>query len=128
MRGGVGFRRFKGLRQGDPLSPLLFNVVADAFSNFLTAASREGVLEGLVPHLKEGGLTHLRYADDTIIFLDNSETNFEILKFLLLCYESMSGMKINYSKSAVFAIGIEQDELVRIAAVFGCKVGPFPIL
>ena len=29
-----------------------------------------GTLKGVVPHLIEGGLNHLQYADDTIIFLD----------------------------------------------------------
>ena len=89
MRGGVVFRSFKGLRQGDHLSPLLFNVVADAFSNFLTAASREGVLEGLVPHLKEGGLTHLRYADDTILFLENNLEQARNLKLLHCAFEQL---------------------------------------
>jgi len=78
--------------------------------------------------LIDGGLSHLQYADDTIIFLKDNETNYENLKFLLLCYESMSGMKINYNKSEVFAIGIEQVEIDRIAAIFGCKVGAFPII
>ena len=41
---GSFFRSFKDLWQGDPLSPLLFNIVADAFSNMLTAASRGGVV------------------------------------------------------------------------------------
>ena len=76
----------------------------------------------------EGGLSHLQYADDAVLLLENSEQNIAMTKFLLFCYEELLGMKINYNKSEVFAIGIEQDELVRIAAVFGCKVGPFPIL
>lgn len=67
------FKRFRGLRQGDPLSPLLFNLVGDAFSAMLSLASKKSDIFGLVPHLAEGGLTHLRYADDTIIFLKNSE-------------------------------------------------------
>ena len=56
---GQFFRSFKGLRQGDPLSPLLFNLVGDAFSAMLNLACRQGELEGLVPHLIENGLSHL---------------------------------------------------------------------
>ena len=56
---GDFFRSFKGLRQGDPLSPLLFNLVADALSAMLSRASSAGIIQGLVPHLVDGGLTHL---------------------------------------------------------------------
>ena len=65
---GEFFRSFKGLRQGDPLSPLLFNLVADALSTMLSRASAAGVIQGLVPNLIDGGLTHLQYPNDTVIF------------------------------------------------------------
>ena len=57
LNGEVGnfFRSFKGLRQGDPLSPLLFNIVGDALSEILNTAKRNGVITGLVPKLVEGG-------------------------------------------------------------------------
>lgn len=66
---GEYFRSFKGLRQGDPSSPLLFNLVADALLAMLTRASNAGAIQGLVPHLVDGGITHLQYADDTVILL-----------------------------------------------------------
>ena len=59
VKEGTFFRRFKGLRQGDPLCPLLFNLVADALSAMLLRACATGMVKGLVPHLVEGGLTHL---------------------------------------------------------------------
>jgi len=56
---GDYFRSFKGLRQGDPLSPLLFNLVANALSAMLSRGCSARMIKGLVPHLFEGGLTHL---------------------------------------------------------------------
>jgi hypothetical protein len=53
---GPFFRSFKGVKQGDPLSPLLFNFLADALSAMLTVASRAGDITGLVPHLDEDQL------------------------------------------------------------------------
>jgi hypothetical protein len=57
------------LRQGDPLSPLLFNLVSDTLATMLENAKKAGEIKGLVPHLIEGGITHLQYADDTIVFI-----------------------------------------------------------
>jgi len=52
---GQYFRSYKGLRQRDPLSPLLFNIVADGLLAILDRASEKGLLEGVTPHLVEGG-------------------------------------------------------------------------
>lgn len=84
------FKTFRGVRQGDPLSPLLFNIVADALSEILLKAKEAGHLEGLVPHLVQGGLTHLQYADDTILFTTNNDQNVITTKFILHCFEAMS--------------------------------------
>ena len=64
---GIFFRRKRGVRQGDPSSPILFNFMVDALAGMLEAAKREDHIHGVVPHLIEGGVTHLQYADDTII-------------------------------------------------------------
>ena len=52
---GPYFRTFGGLRQGDPLSPLLFNLVADALSNMLDKAVAKGHLVGTLDWLIPGG-------------------------------------------------------------------------
>lgn len=93
----------------------------------LTAASRGGQVKGLVPHLVEGGLTHLQYADDIIAFVENSEPTLDNLKLLLFCYEVMIGMKINYGKSELFVVGIEQQEHQRMDKI-NCRVGSIPLI
>jgi len=75
----------------------------------------------------QGGLTHLEYADDTVLFIQNTEQNIVNLKFLLFCFEEVSGMKINYNKSEVFTIGISKVESELIADAFNCKLGEFPM-
>jgi hypothetical protein len=124
---GKYFRSYKGLRQGDPLSPHLFNLVADGLAAILKRAAERGVLEGVTPNLVERGLTHLQYADDIVLFIQNTECNIINLKFILFCFEEMSGMKINYHKSQVFTVGIDDGETARIANTLNCKVGKFPM-
>jgi hypothetical protein len=124
---GNFFRSFKGLRQGDPLSPLLFNLVADALSAMLSRASSAGLIQGLVPHLIDGGITHLQYADDTVLLLQFSVDNLTNVRMILSCYEAMSGLKINFEKSEVFTIGLSGDEQQQAATILGCKIGTFPL-
>jgi mannosylglycoprotein endo-beta-mannosidase len=49
------FRTYRGLRQGDPLSPLMFNLAADALDHILTQAKAKSHIRGVVPHLVPGG-------------------------------------------------------------------------
>jgi hypothetical protein len=112
INGEVGpyFRNKRGLRQGDPISPLLFDFVADALDAILSKARVAGHIEGVVPHLIPGGVSHLQYADDTMILLQNTDRGIRNLKFILLCFELLSGMKINFHKSEVIVMGVAPKE------------------
>lgn len=70
-------------------------------------------------------MTHLQYADDTIIFLNSEVQEMSNLKFLLFCYEELLGVKINYSKSEVFPVGMSKMESQSVADAFNCKLGAF---
>ena len=48
------------------------------------------------------------------------------LKFILLCFESLSGLRINFHKSEVMVLGSPNPEQQRIANMLNCKLGAFP--
>lgn len=100
---------------------MLFNLVADALSEMLTRTKEAGHLKGLVSRMVPVGLAHLQYADDTILFMTNSVENVITMKFLLYCYEAMSGMRINYQKSKVIVVGGYEEETKRVVDLFNCK-------
>ena len=60
----------KGLRKGDHVAPLLFNLVVDVFCKMLVKGSHSGLIRGLCPELVPGGVMCLQYADDTLLFLE----------------------------------------------------------
>ena len=66
--------------------------------------------------------------DDTLILIQNEELDIANLKFLLLCYEDMSGLKINFHKSEVFVLEQPLQEQQRITHMFNCKLGEFPFI
>ena len=61
---GHFFATKKGLRQGDPFSPILFNIAVDLVSVLVERAQENGLIKPLIPNLVEGGLSMLQYADD----------------------------------------------------------------
>jgi hypothetical protein len=128
INGEVGpfFRNKHGVRQGDPISPLLFDFMADALSAMLDAAAHAGHLRGVVPHLIQGGVTHLQYADDTILLLDLDDISIANLKFILFAFEILSGLKINFLKSEVIVMGAPPSEQARVSQALNCKEGKFP--
>ena len=123
---GHYFQTKKGLRQGDSVSPMLFNIVADMLAVMIERAKVDGQIDGVVSHLVDGGLSILQYADDTILFMDHDLEKARNLKLILSAFEQLSGLKINFHKSELFCFGEAQDEAHLYAELFGCGLGQFP--
>ena len=66
---GPYIKSFKGVRQEDPLSPILFNFVADGVSRMIFKAQSNRLFTGLIDHIIDNGVVVLQYTDDTIICL-----------------------------------------------------------
>jgi hypothetical protein len=95
------FKSDRGVRQGDPLSPFLFNIATDTLAKMISLAQSNNLIKGLVPEYIKNGVTVLQYADDTILCIQDDKEQAVHLKLLLYLYENMSGLKINFSKCEV---------------------------
>jgi hypothetical protein len=95
------FKPERGLRQGDPLSPYLFLLCAEGFSALLNQAEREGLISGLKIRRTAPSISHLLFADDSLILIRANRGDATQLQHILEVYERCSGQMINKAKSAV---------------------------
>jgi hypothetical protein len=58
----------KSLKQGDPLSHIIFSFTFDVFAKMLSKAGHHNLTEGLMPRVTAGGILSLQYVDDTTLF------------------------------------------------------------
>jgi hypothetical protein len=123
---GHYFQTRKGVREGDPLSLILFNIVVDILAVLISGAKEDEQIKGVVPHLVDEGLSVLQYTDDTIIFMDNDLERTKSMKLLLCAFEQLSGLKINFYKSELFCYGVAKANQIEYTQIFGCNAGSFP--
>ncbi|GLT53880.1 hypothetical protein SLA2020_271180 [Shorea laevis] len=101
----------------------------EALSRMMVVIESRGLVDGFsVGSRYNAGMvvSHLLFADDTLIFCGANEEHIRNLRCLLLCFESILGLKINLSKSEIIPIG-EVDEIDSLASLFGCRVARLPM-
>ena len=81
----------RGLRQGYPFSPPLFNLAVNVFARTLIMGSNSTLIKGLCPNLNPGGAIYLECAYDTLLFMGNDVRVALNLKWILTCFEFISG-------------------------------------
>jgi hypothetical protein len=69
----------------------------------------------------------LHFADDTLLFLEASDANIQVLRWLLISFENLSGLKINYAKCEMISFNISEEMDHNLTSQFGCKVNYLPI-
>ena len=102
------FGSSRGLRQGDPLSPLLFLLIMEVLSRILKKTEERGFIQGFhVGPVNSTGIqvSHLLFADDTILFCDASKEQILSIRLVLNCFQAFIGLKVNVGKSEIVPIG-----------------------
>jgi len=111
------FNSQRGLRQGCPLSPLLFLLVAEGLSRLIHKARRVGKVKGIEVAINLY-ITHLLFVDDILIFSNGSFNELKEFKSTLDLFLKATGMQINSGKSQVCVAGFGRRERTLMANLF----------
>ncbi|GJU05429.1 RNA-directed DNA polymerase, eukaryota, reverse transcriptase zinc-binding domain protein [Tanacetum coccineum] len=113
----------RGLRQGDPLSPLLFLLVAEAFQMTILEAYGKRVYNGVSLGSSGTNVSLLQYADDALFFGEWSRLNAYNFIRILKCFEKTSGLKVNIAKSHLYDVGVSRLDVKVVVSSLGCDHG-----
>jgi hypothetical protein len=99
---GVPGKKFpcrRGVRQGDPFSPILFVAGADLLQAMVNQLMLEGIFTPPLP-LPETDFPIVQYADDTLLIMQASPSELLALKNILIQFAAATGLTVNYNKSS----------------------------
>ena len=108
----------RGLRQGCPLSPLLFLLVVEGLSRFIKKSKADGDFKGI--QISPGhAITHLLFVDDILIFCDGSRRGLQSLCQGMDLFHRATGMVINDEKLIVNWANLFESAIRALGTFFG---------
>eukprot|EP00253_Pinus_taeda_P020461 PITA_20461 len=119
------FRSSRGLRQGDPLSPFLFIIMAEGLGRSLTSVVQTRELKGINLH-NAPTVSHQQFVDDNMIFGHSSIQEARSLNSLLNNFSVASGACINIIKSQIFFFNTHPSTQRAIARILGFSIASLP--
>ena len=129
MLNGVPGKKFyckRGVRQGDPLSPLLFVLAADFLQTILNKAMSIGIISVPITIASCPDFPVIQYADDTLLVMQADAIQIVCLKAILHTFATATGLKVNFHKSMMVPINITDEKLEILAGTLNCRKGSFP--
>ncbi|CAL0321669.1 unnamed protein product [Lupinus luteus] len=113
------FYMARGLRQGDSLAPFLFLIVLEGLAGIMRSTMTKKIFKGYLVGKNEVPISHLQYADDTLLIGKNYADNINALK-------KMIGLRVNFQKSSFIGLNAD-DRFTQMAAnKLFCSVGSVP--
>jgi hypothetical protein len=116
----------RGVRQGDPLSPLLFVLAAELLQIVINEAWQTGLLNLPMEHSYGQKYTILQYADDTLIIMPAEQGQLDNLKTILYNFSASTGLRLNYHKTSMVPVNTPNDVVTSLAHNCGCKLESLP--
>jgi hypothetical protein len=114
------------LKQGDPLAPFLFLLVAEGFSLLMRSAVNRGRFKPFLVGREGLPVSILQYADDTLCIGEACIENLWAIKAVLRGFEMVSGLKVNFWKSCIMGVNVSDDFLQTATDFLNCRLGRMP--
>ena len=112
--------------QGDPLSLLLFVIAADLLQSVINKVIGVGLHHAPLQINSITDFPIVQYADDTLVIMQADSRQLICLKALLNTFASATGLKVNYQKSIMVPINIQEERAQIFAGTLNCQMGHFP--
>ncbi|XP_019462933.1 PREDICTED: uncharacterized protein LOC109361856 [Lupinus angustifolius] len=120
------FKCTRGVRQGDPLSPLLFCLAEDVLSRDILKLVNEKKISTIASPNRMHSPSHVLYADDILIFCKGVKIELLCLKKLVMDYAQVSGQQINTRKCRFYVINANARKINDISSLLGFVRGSLP--
>ncbi|WVZ94088.1 hypothetical protein U9M48_040025 [Paspalum notatum var. saurae] len=121
---GQYISHLRGLRQGDPLSPMLLILVMDVLNSLVSVAGQRNLLQPI--HGNHNPHRISLYADDVVLFVRPTIDDLQMVKELLECFGHVSRLRCNLSKSAATPIQCSEEDIALVSTELSCAVATFP--
>jgi hypothetical protein len=92
----------------------------------LARASKKGLIRVLMRNFRPDGILTLQYADDTLLFASSEDDCIKNLKIVLMLFEKVLGMRINFHKSELIPLNLDPARAHEIPHMFSCPLEGLP--
>lgn len=119
------FQGQRGIRQGDPMSPLIFTICMEYLTRILRVITADSTFQ-FHPLCKPLKLSHLCFVDDLLLFSKGKVESVMIILKAFATFSCASGLEMNKEKSEIYFNGVKGEDMQKILQCSGFQRCTFP--